>query len=61
MDDALCGGGDSYEGYTNTAVRFTASALNMLKAAIFMGNPRFIKGLSYNVGTCQAQGVSTTS
>ena len=28
----------------------------MIKAAIFMGDPRYIKGLSYNVGTCTAQG-----
>jgi hypothetical protein len=30
----------------------------MIKAAIFMGDPRHIVGLSYNVGTCQASGVS---
>lgn len=33
----------------------------MIKAAIFMGDPRYIPGLSYNVGTCQASGVSITA
>lgn len=31
----------------------------MIKAAIFMGDPRYISGLPYNVGTCRAQGVSS--
>ncbi|RHZ58382.1 putative acetyl xylan esterase (Axe1) [Aspergillus thermomutatus] len=56
MDDALCGGGDPNQGYTNTAVPLSASAVNMIKAAIFMGDPRFIAGLSYEVGTCKAAG-----
>ncbi|KAF2092357.1 Acetylxylan esterase At 0.90 angstrom resolution [Rhizodiscina lignyota] len=55
-DDALCGGGDPNEGYSSTAVTFSASALNMIKAAIFMGDPRNVAGLSYNVGTCAAGG-----
>ena len=59
MDNALCGGGDSGAGITNTAVPLTAAAVNMVKAAIFMGDPRYVKGLPYNVGTCQTQGVST--
>jgi acetylxylan esterase len=58
FDDVLCGGGDTNEGYSNTAVPIQASAVNMIKAAIFMGDPRHIPGLSYNVGTCQASGVS---
>jgi len=29
----------------------------MIKAAIFMGDPRYINGLSYNVGSCRANGV----
>jgi acetylxylan esterase len=33
----------------------------MIKAAIFMGDPRYIYGLSYDVGTCTAHGVSTSS
>lgn len=58
-DDALCGGGDPNEGYSSTAVTFSASALKQIKAAIFMGDPRFVSGLSYEVGTCKAGGVST--
>ena len=61
MDDALCGGGDTSEGYSNTAVAIQASAVTQIKAAIFMGDPRYIKGLSYEIGTCAAQGVSSTS
>ncbi|KAH6662343.1 acetyl xylan esterase II precursor, partial [Halenospora varia] len=56
MDNAFCGGGDSNEGITSTAIPIQASAVNMIKAAIFMGDPRHIVGLSYNVGTCQASG-----
>ncbi|KAF7157655.1 hypothetical protein CNMCM5623_002029 [Aspergillus felis] len=56
MDDALCGGGDPNEGYSNTAVPLSASAVNMIKAAIFMGDPRFVAGLPYNVGTCTTGG-----
>jgi acetylxylan esterase len=58
MDDALCGGGDPDEGLTSTAVTLSSSAVNMIAAAIFMGDPRFIAGLSYEVGTCAAGGVS---
>lgn len=58
MDDAFCGGGDANNGLTSTAIPIQASAVNMIKAAIFMGNPRYIYGLSYEVGTCRAQGVS---
>lgn len=57
MDVALCGGGDPNQGYTNTAVQLTSSAVNMVKAAIFMGDPMFRAGLSYDVGTCAAGGV----
>jgi hypothetical protein len=49
MDNAICGGG----GQT-----LTGNALNAVKAAIFMGDPHNRVGLPYNVGTCQAQGVS---
>ena len=58
MDDAFCGGGDTNEGITSTAIPIQASAVTMIKAAIFMGDPRHINGLSYNVGTCTASGVS---
>ncbi|QSZ33189.1 hypothetical protein DSL72_002775 [Monilinia vaccinii-corymbosi] len=58
MDDAFCGGGDAGQGLKNTAIPIQASAVNMIKAAIFMGNPRYIYGLPYEVGTCKAQGFS---
>jgi acetylxylan esterase len=58
MDDAYCGGGDTGEGLTNTAIPIQASALKNIAAAIFMGDPRYIYGLSYEVGTCTAEGVS---
>ncbi|PPR06362.1 hypothetical protein CVT24_002475 [Panaeolus cyanescens] len=56
FDDAFCGGGDTNEGITDTSIPIQASAINMIKAAIFMGDPRHIPGLSYNVGTCNASG-----
>ncbi|KAK4459452.1 family 5 putative carbohydrate esterase [Cladorrhinum samala] len=56
MDNALCGGPDAGSSISTTASPLTASALNMVKAAIFMGSPRYVAGLSYNVGTCAAQG-----
>ncbi|KAK1826286.1 family 5 putative carbohydrate esterase [Podospora conica] len=56
MDNAVCGGPDSGSGITSTTPGISASALNMVKAAIFMGSPRYVAGLSYNVGTCTAQG-----
>ncbi|KFY08537.1 hypothetical protein V492_06141 [Pseudogymnoascus sp. VKM F-4246] len=56
FDDAFCGGGDTNEGISDTSIPIQASAVNMIKAAIFMGDPRHIPGLSYNVGTCQASG-----
>jgi acetylxylan esterase len=59
MDNALCGGGDSGAGITSTAVPISAGAVGQIKAAIFMGDPRFVKGLPYEVGTCQTQGVSS--
>ncbi|KAI9689466.1 MAG: 1 carbohydrate esterase [Bathelium mastoideum] len=59
FDDAFCGGGDTNEGLSSTATPIQASALTQIKAAIFMGDPRYIKGLSYEVGTCAAQGVSS--
>jgi len=56
MDDAYCGGGDTNEGLTSTAIPISAAAQKKIAAAIFMGDPRHIPGLSYNVGTCQASG-----
>ncbi|TVY65550.1 Acetylxylan esterase [Lachnellula suecica] len=43
-DQAYCGGG------------FSAAAYKAIKAVIFMGTPTYVHGLSYDVGTCQAQG-----
>ncbi|KAJ5301244.1 hypothetical protein PENANT_c104G01858 [Penicillium antarcticum] len=56
IDAALCGGGVPNQGYTNTAIPLSSSAVNMVKAAIFMGDPLFKTGLSYNFGTCTAGG-----
>lgn len=61
FDNAFCGGGDPNQGLSNTAVLLSASAVNMVKAAIFMGDPRYIYGLPYEVGTCRAKGVSRGS
>ena len=58
MDNALCGGGDPGAGISDTAVPISASAVNQIKAAIFMGDPRWQYGLAYQVGTCRAGGVS---
>jgi len=57
MDNAVCGGPDTGSGITSTAPPISSAALNMVKAVILMGSPRYVKGLSYNVGTCAAQGV----
>ncbi|KAK4149097.1 carbohydrate esterase [Chaetomidium leptoderma] len=56
MDNAVCGGPDSGSGITSTTPPISAAALNQVKAVIEMGSPRFVAGLSYNVGTCSAQG-----
>lgn len=58
MDNAVCGGPDSGSGITSTTPPISSTALNMVKAVIEMGSPRFVAGLSYDVGTCSAQGVS---
>lgn len=58
MDAVLCGGGDPNQGVTDTAVQLSAAAVSQVKAAIFMGDPLFRAGLSYEVGTCTAGGVS---
>ncbi|KAL2194215.1 carbohydrate esterase family 5 protein [Corynascus similis CBS 632.67] len=56
IDNAVCGGPDTGSGITTTTPPISASALNQVKAVIEMGSPRFVAGLSYNVGTCTAQG-----
>lgn len=58
MDNAVCGGPDTGSSITSTTPPISSAALNMIKAVIEMGSPRFVAGLSYNVGTCSAQGVS---
>ena len=61
MDNAFCGGGDTNIGLSDTKTPIQESAIKMIKAAIFMGDPRYISGLPYNVGTCTAKGVSNLS
>ncbi|KZT33667.1 Acetylxylan esterase At 0.90 angstrom resolution, partial [Sistotremastrum suecicum HHB10207 ss-3] len=56
FDDAYCGGGDSNEGLAANQYNLTPASLAAIKAAIFMGDPRHIPGLSFNVGTCEASG-----
>ncbi|KAK5797738.1 hypothetical protein VI817_004029 [Penicillium citrinum] len=56
MDAALCGGGIPNQGYTDTSVLLSSSAVKMVKAAIIMGDPLFRAGLPYDVGTCSAGG-----
>ncbi|KAL5346099.1 hypothetical protein V496_06653 [Pseudogymnoascus sp. VKM F-4515 (FW-2607)] len=56
FDTTLCGGGNPNQGYTDTAVLFSASAVTQIKAAILMGDPQYVAGLPYNVGTCAAGG-----
>ncbi|CZS90052.1 probable acetyl xylan esterase (Axe1) [Rhynchosporium agropyri] len=56
FDDAFCGGGDTNIGLSDASIPIQASAVNKIVAAIFMGDPRHIPGLSYNVGTCNANG-----
>lgn len=55
---ASCGGGDISEGVTDTSVPFSPAAVSQIMAAIFMGDPRYVSGLSYEVGTCTAGGIS---
>jgi hypothetical protein len=57
-DNAFCGGPDSGQGYSQTTPAFSAAALNQIKAVIEMGNPRYVYGVSYQVGTCRTQGFS---
>ena len=53
FDNALCGGGDPNQGISSTC----SIASYNIKAAIFMGDPRFQASAPYNVGTCAAGGV----
>ncbi|KAF9533321.1 acetyl xylan esterase II precursor [Crepidotus variabilis] len=56
MDNAFCGGGDTNEGLDDVSVAIQPSAIKKIAAAIFMGDPRYIAGFPYNVGTCTANG-----
>lgn len=56
-DNAICGGGDPAQGYTNTAALLTSGASTQLKAIIWAGNPRHSSGEPFNYGSCTAGGV----
>ncbi|KAJ6514634.1 cutinase, partial [Mycena vulgaris] len=58
MDDAYCGGGDTNEGLGSTVILISTAAQKKMAAAIFMGDPHHIPGLSCNVGTFQASGTA---
>ena len=58
MDDAFCGGGDPAEDISSTSIPIASAALAQVKAVIMMGNPRYVYGFSYEVGTCKAGGAS---
>jgi acetylxylan esterase len=57
FDNVMCGGPDG--SYTSSAVPITAAAVNMVKAAIFLGDPHYNynANLPFQVGTCRASGV----
>ncbi|KAI1644818.1 carbohydrate esterase family 5 protein [Daldinia loculata] len=55
MDDAFCGGPDG-SSLSGTAAPLPADVGTHVKAVIFMGDPRNVPGLSYNVGTAKAGG-----
>ncbi|KAF5975520.1 putative acetylxylan esterase precursor [Fusarium bulbicola] len=56
MDNNICGGPDSGAGISDSSVLLSASAVQQVKAVIMLGDPRFVSGLSYGVGTCTAGG-----
>ncbi|KAK0623560.1 cutinase [Immersiella caudata] len=55
MDDAFCGGPDLPQLESATSLVSKATA-NNTAAIILMGNPRFVPGLSFNVGNATAGG-----
>jgi len=57
-DNSFCGGPDANQGYSQTTPAFSAAAMNQIKAVIEMGNPRFVAGVAYQVGSCRTQGFS---
>lgn len=58
MDNNICGGPDNGAGISDASVPLSASAVQQVKAVIMLGDPRFVSGLPYGVGTCKAGGVS---
>jgi acetylxylan esterase len=56
MDNAFCGGGDPNSGISDSSIPISAAAQKQIKAAIFMGDPRWQYGLAYQVGTCRQGG-----
>ncbi|KAH7255211.1 cutinase [Fusarium redolens] len=56
MDNNICGGPDSGAGVSDSSVPLSASAVQQVKAVIMLGDPRFVSGLPYGVGTCTAGG-----
>jgi acetylxylan esterase len=58
MDNNICGGPDNGAGISDASVPLSASAVQQVKAVVMLGNPRFVSGLPYGVGTCNAGGVS---
>ncbi|KAG5658025.1 hypothetical protein KAF25_006976 [Fusarium avenaceum] len=56
MDNNICGGPDNGAGISDASVPLSASAVQQVKAVIMLGNPRFVSGLPYGVGTCKAGG-----
>jgi len=57
MDNAFCGGGDTSAGITDPSIPISSAAQAQIKAAIFLGDPRYRYGQAYGVGTCRASGV----
>ncbi|XEV01374.1 hypothetical protein FSHL1_006661 [Fusarium sambucinum] len=56
MDNNICGGPDNGASISDSSVPLSASAVEQVKAVVMLGNPRFINGLAYGVGTCDAGG-----
>ncbi|KAJ4007796.1 hypothetical protein NW766_009601 [Fusarium irregulare] len=56
MDNNICGGPDNGASISDSSVPLSASAVNQVKAVVMLGNPRYINGLAYGVGTCDAGG-----
>lgn len=57
IDDAFCGGPDG-QSLTNSSVPMPVDVGAKVAAQIWMGNPRHVDGLPYNVGTAKLGGVS---